>query len=400
MKALFGLVLILISSVAMAQSRVGNGGGGVLCDEEIQLLDFYEAPQFDFTIENLGQGAKVEDYVGSWLQNLSRLNPSRARLYSYYLSTFWNDTRWVGKEDSLGEILDQGVLSLPKKCQYVQIAGQQDPTFGKKRYLIVKEYFERLSVQHQAGLVLHEMIWRDMRSQKNWIHKQSGSIRFLTALIASEQLKTMSYDDFVKRMIAASVETVDAPDWSPMTTHDCTMQKENPHEQNMETIHLYDWNRKDLYLVRALPFCSQSDSVNIGSNPKDKNQGDWIQRRMGPFYDLLLAQLAPPQEYLMDKNGVVHSMKWGGSPGIGYTRQWIDLGWAVFEFRFTQGFSGIRALIKENKIQIDDLMGVTVKVFAPGPQKKVIQTHQCDTVEIDLNKKTHQCVELRKSSGK
>jgi hypothetical protein len=392
------LLMFLGGAPAIAQDRVGNGGSGILCNSEVLLLDFIEAPEMNLQIQTLDKVATIETYLSAWLGNLAKHNPSRARLYAIYLSSFWSDVKWLTENESLNEIPDQGIVKVPKSCSIVQIAGQQDPKFGKKRYYISKALFDKMPVQHQAGLVLHELVWRDIRSQKNWKHSQSGSVRFLTAFFASKEIKEMSYADFLRRMIAASVETVDAPDLSPMTTHDCTMNQTNPHEGSFDRIRLHPWRYPDLYEVFDLSFlCSDNDASRIGTNPEDRNQGDWIHRRIGKqYFDLLVEQIGTPHRYRMRADGSVHSMIWGGTPGLQRPTGQLNFKWLKIKYFFKAAFANISVVKDENKLYLDDLLDVEVEVY--NPDDDILKTYplkvlRCPTVEVDLGKKTINCVQ-------
>lgn len=209
---------LLASSSSFAGSEAGNGGDVVICkanaNKPIQLLDHYEATdlqgfQLDLGASNLGYMQKVE-FV---LKKIERLNPSRANLYRKWASEFLADSNFVNGQ--LIPIPDVGPGVIPAGCDLVQIAIQQTPELpGEKRFLIQKDLWDQLDEAGKAGLVLHELIYREAL-KKDLPAKNSKLVRYFNGVISSTQIDQMALKTYIELVHLIDLQTADAQDGMP-----------------------------------------------------------------------------------------------------------------------------------------------------------------------------------------
>lgn len=204
--SLFLCVLILllttaISSGADATGRtVGNGGDVVLCEDiggkikSLKLLDFYEAQVLrGISVELGAKTLSVEEKVKYAISRIAHVSPARAKRYREHADLFFSETRFLG-DIQLADIPDSGGIVIPRDCRIVQIANQSTPLYsGDARYVIDKDLWDLLDADDRAGLVLHEIVYREALELG---HVNSVSARALTAHLCSKVSESMSVQQF------------------------------------------------------------------------------------------------------------------------------------------------------------------------------------------------------------
>src|SRR5450432_3077511 len=91
-------------------------------------------------------------------------------------------------------ISDHGYIPVPPGCRIEQLAIQlKDDDGDGKRYLIDEDYWKGLDNDHRAGLILHEITYREAISLGA---KDSIKTRYYTALISSLKPEEMSVDEY------------------------------------------------------------------------------------------------------------------------------------------------------------------------------------------------------------
>lgn len=158
---------ILIGNV-FAGPIVSGGGYGVLCNSNnstsLRVLDLYEAEnRYDLTIIPKVQTIK-ENYNSSIL-NIKRLFKNIDPLpFSQADSAFeWFFANSAFKEQ-ITEVNDIGnTKQIPTSCQLVQIATFND---NQLKIEIHIHYWNMLSEQDKAALILHELMYRQFRELK------------------------------------------------------------------------------------------------------------------------------------------------------------------------------------------------------------------------------------------
>jgi hypothetical protein len=223
-------VMAILPSLALAMgTETGNGGDGLVCYnpngsiKSVRLLDFYESIKLK-RIKKLDLGPDHLDYkqkVHYVLDRVEKINPTRANLYRKWFSTFFSEEefRWG---DKLVNIADTGVLDYPENCEVEQIAAQQEPEFeGDKRYTIRKKTWKKMDPRHRAGLILHELVYREAKAEKvcydagestrcENFHQNSKRVRYFNSFLASAGMNSISQKEYHKLLFKVRLKTADA----------------------------------------------------------------------------------------------------------------------------------------------------------------------------------------------
>jgi hypothetical protein len=202
----------LVSAIAMstpwtasAESSVGNGGDAVVCYRpgaaqgdianivSVELLDFYEGRVQRGLIPNLGdpQGP-INTKIAQALAPLKKLSPSRYNDYANWAATF-NAEMIAIPNAQLVDVKDSDHVVLPRDCFIEQIALQINPRFAQdKRYTLNKDLWDRMDQNNRAGLILHEVIYRETKAN------QSNSIgaRYMNQLLVSGEVRSLDFKQF------------------------------------------------------------------------------------------------------------------------------------------------------------------------------------------------------------
>lgn len=192
-KTLTSILLPLLAVPAMAATHiVGGGGKGVVCDgrDEVQVLDFFEARvDGDLTIDlgdaDLEPAAKVE----LALTRLARLDPQRSQRYRDILWLFNNGQQIVPA--AISPVDDSGDAVIPDDCRLVQMAMHYSVGINSvdSIWFIDAEFWNRLTNDDKAGLILHEIIYYDALRHG---HETSLYARDLVAIVSSTAMETMT----------------------------------------------------------------------------------------------------------------------------------------------------------------------------------------------------------------
>ena len=174
----------------------GNGGDVVVCPDRTQLLDYYEAELFNYKLETYPGNSEWEK-AANILKKIEKLNPTRYRLYSEGLQNFQQEIIY-SIAGNLEDIPDQGDIPLPRNCELKQIiiqAPNRTPetyfSWSKiqpNRYLIDKNLWEKLDLDHRAGLIIHELILREATNLLK--HDDSRMVRKLNGYWSSSELSS------------------------------------------------------------------------------------------------------------------------------------------------------------------------------------------------------------------
>lgn len=191
-------VLILLS-VASAHAgndwfEKGNGGFALVCGDKAQSYDLFEGSQkLTLDREHL---TTVEDRLEYLITKLVRLNPRRAELYRIWASQFKADSEFkTGGE--FNPIPDVGFGYIPNGCKLRPVIFQRDPSLlNSHRYTIDSEIWNKLAIEDQAALILHELIYRELATPPNY-QMTSESSRSLNAWINSNEFNSVSIHDYL-----------------------------------------------------------------------------------------------------------------------------------------------------------------------------------------------------------
>jgi hypothetical protein len=155
------LIFLSLSSKVLAQNRVGNGGDVIVCSEtakksKVDLLDFYEAEGKQ--IESTKPYAEI---VKGRIDFLKQLSPDLGRQYLERWLKVQKDVDFRS-DIELVDVKDSNHLFEPtdKRCQLKQIAIRRNITSdNQKRFIVSLNYWKQMQAVHQAGLLMHEMIY-------------------------------------------------------------------------------------------------------------------------------------------------------------------------------------------------------------------------------------------------
>lgn len=196
-------VALALSLPAFGADERGNGGDAVVCnhsyselnDGTAMLLDYYEGKIKWGTPQNLNSATSVDDKVNLMIDRIARLDPQRGKIYRNFFATFYDEAHFEDRL-KLPDLPDDGVVRVPGyDCSVDQVAYQQNPDNlpGEKRYYIKREIWDLLDNDSKAGLILHELMYREASNLSENPHKNSRKIRYYNANVASRDFDKMTF---------------------------------------------------------------------------------------------------------------------------------------------------------------------------------------------------------------
>lgn len=209
---------LLASSVALAGHEQGNGGNAVVCRDasgkiiSAELLDFYEARTLRQIQLDLGpSGLDYMHRVLAKLRPLERVAPVRAALYENWAANFISESLILNGV-KFEVIPDSDHFFVPDGCEVEQLAVNREPELPTDhRYLINGDLWSHLDDASKAGLVLHEMIYREMASLGE---TNSRSSRYLNGIIHTQELSTIDQKVFVLLLHDIGIPTGEWNGWN------------------------------------------------------------------------------------------------------------------------------------------------------------------------------------------
>lgn len=200
--SLLNLLVIgsFFTSAAYAGNENGNGGDGIYCrtSSSIELLDYYEARVLRGVVPNLG-GANLStvEKVKLAINRLEKFDSQRAEAYRSKLTTFFAETKFLSGI-MLTDVPDSLHLVLPNGCEIHQVAIQKEPEFaGDPVYVVNEDLWRLMSSDNQAGVILHEIIYREAISRG---HLNSIKTRYYNSIISSNLLGEPSFRNYAELM--------------------------------------------------------------------------------------------------------------------------------------------------------------------------------------------------------
>lgn len=178
--------LLLISGSVLAGDKAGNGGGGHVCPSSVELYDFYEGRHPDLhnlKIWDLQEPTlTTNDYVQLGLNKLEGTHPGivpgiRNIITEIQAIPYEKLVRPI----KIPRIPDADIPFVDEECEYEQIANWNerfDALFFRKKL------FEALNPMNQAGLFIHEALYKAGRELNGL--ENSNHVRKLVAKIFSD----------------------------------------------------------------------------------------------------------------------------------------------------------------------------------------------------------------------
>ena len=202
------MICLLLPRMAAASGfGVGNGCNGLVCNgnSSFEILDHYE-----LTVNGgkLTLNDKLGDYVtilNDLFNRWQTVAPKRMELYRQWLKEFSYEAAYI-TGISIPPTGDTGFVAIPANCELKGFAFQRPDHElfpGVKRYVINKTYWDRLSEVQKAGLVLHELIYREGIKLS---HKTSYPTRYFNGYLSSATPKSETYASIASSMPLEWVE--------------------------------------------------------------------------------------------------------------------------------------------------------------------------------------------------
>ena len=198
---LFSLAINFLPASGSADFR-GNGGDAVVCRtnsgniESVRLLDYFEG-EYNLGVKpSLGSDSlSVKQKVTVAIDRLKRLDPKRAADYERRLNFFLENVRQLDGVEFV-DIPDSEHTVVPSGCAIEQIAIQKEPSFPHETYFKVNsELWTAMNPDHQAGLILHEMIFQEALENG---HLDSVKSRYFNTQISSKALDALDAKSYQK----------------------------------------------------------------------------------------------------------------------------------------------------------------------------------------------------------
>jgi hypothetical protein len=201
-----------LANLAIDGTNYGNGGDAIVrrspdgMIQEAYLLDYYESSlpprKFD---PNLGPKLlPVNDKVEMVIQRWEKLDVGRAARFRQWLTEF-NDQACFLSGIKLADIPDAKELALPAGEGWAieQLATQREPQFPEdRRYTINMDIWSALDNDSKAGLILHELIYRD--AIKDGAENSIG-VRYLNAVFSADRAGDWTLEQYIDRLRKSSI---------------------------------------------------------------------------------------------------------------------------------------------------------------------------------------------------
>lgn len=204
--------VLFCANIAFASgTTVGNGGNVIVCQDgngrvsSVQLLDYFELQQNGAALQLNPALRSYPKMLNDLFKRWQKVAPKRMKQYSQWLQDFPNDSgMYAGVQIQPTE--DTGVISIPKGCS-IQPAAFQRPEVellpGVKRYTISKDLWDLMPEVQKAGLVLHELIYREAIQAA---HTTSFATRYFNGYLSSATPEPVAYSAIVSQMPLLWVE--------------------------------------------------------------------------------------------------------------------------------------------------------------------------------------------------
>lgn len=210
----FILTIVFFTSLfSYSGGNVGNGGDVMLCKKAdglfkaIELLDYYEAKTLRGMKIDLGSNKLTPiEKVQYALKRIEKFSPRRYLKYRDWAQKFFDESQFVGNAN-LVDVPDSEIPVFPDGCKLEQIAIQKTPTFPEdKRYLVNLDLWNLLDDDNKAGLILHEIIYREgiELGQTN-----SKGVRYFNSIISSLQIEQMTLDQFMNLISTVGFNSIE-----------------------------------------------------------------------------------------------------------------------------------------------------------------------------------------------
>lgn len=199
MRKLCFALFIACGLARASDSPTGVSGGGhiLYCTQNalgqpqasVQLLDYFESrrlyagePRYPVT-EGGNANATVVDKALIGVERLRARSPMRAKLYSQRVRKFLDEAHWSLTPLKLIENYDAHIT---EGCEVKQLAYQRQRLMPQDSvYMVDLNHWNQLPYDDRAGLILHEVIYREFLL---YGHENSLKVRRLNAALATDEI--------------------------------------------------------------------------------------------------------------------------------------------------------------------------------------------------------------------
>lgn len=182
-----------------AGDKTLNGGNVIVCPNPdlpnhptIELLDYYELRLNGRTLLLDENKQTYEEKLLALFEKWNEVAPLRMELYTQWLSEFKRDSS-IHPDVKIPPINDTGGIVIPTNCELRPAVFQRpeiDIFPGVKRYVVNKNLWDLMDETQKAGLVLHELIYREGIQAG---HLTSLPTRYFNGYLSSETPDLYNY---------------------------------------------------------------------------------------------------------------------------------------------------------------------------------------------------------------
>lgn len=184
MKKVILILITVVMNQAFANVWIGNGGTGFLCEKkskkEFRLLDLDE-----MTLPFANKLTKLEhaELAKQVFINLSRLAPALGEQYQKRAQSFESEIEFRA-DANLSFTGDTLHLSVPKNCEFKQVAIRRDQADSMtKTFVVDEDIWKLMDEKNRAALMIHEVIYEHLSKLGE---KNSVKARKITGYLMSE----------------------------------------------------------------------------------------------------------------------------------------------------------------------------------------------------------------------
>lgn len=201
------LTLLLTTSFSGFTKEGGNGGGVHVCGNKFELYDFFEGRDprgHNIKIWKADRRLSKDYYITQAYKHVQRDIPEVAsKVVTMVEKILATPEEQLFAQISIPVIFDATITVIGEGCRYQQ-AANWDERFGK--LFISKEIFGKLDPMNQAGLIIHEAIYKLSRETKV-ATETSDLVREVVARIFSDEKLTEKDSEVISSQAARILGT-------------------------------------------------------------------------------------------------------------------------------------------------------------------------------------------------
>ncbi|MGE3975815.1 MAG: hypothetical protein AB7F59_14925 [Bdellovibrionales bacterium] len=206
-KLLMGAMMALLYSLpTFAGNERGNGGDAYVCElangrKIVEVWDYFEGVQTRGLVPELGNSGSYIERAKFALARLRTIDLSAYNQYIQWVNQFTNDMQ-LADRSIIKEIDDSTELIIPTgnctKAYKTQFAVQlKNPKDFEKRYVIDEALWSLADETQKAGLLLHEIFYREAINSSP-VPKNSDGVRYFNTVVSSKKANELTFVSYGK----------------------------------------------------------------------------------------------------------------------------------------------------------------------------------------------------------